>query len=208
MRNDLNVSEKRLIAALDRIDQFLDRTALAQRASPSASSAGDAEARLHELHAENQRLSQELAALHARQASMLSDCETRLAQAHERLVQAGQEAARLSAANEALTSANRALIATQDQGASPDDIRLALEAEVESLRAVRAAEVAQMGEIVDALDRMIDDPAPPAHDDAPPAVVVAQEAETAVIAGDEQASEVAGTAALTRDDVTVDGERG
>ncbi|RKS44103.1 hypothetical protein BDE18_2935 [Paracoccus pantotrophus] len=158
MRDDLNLSEKRLIAALDRIDQFLDRAAARQAPQPVPADA-DAALQLHELQAENRRLSQELAALHARQSDTLSTCEQRLAEAHRRLVEAGEEAARLSAANEALTEANRALIAARQGDGAPDEARRALEAEIESLRAARAAEVAQMGEIVDALDRMIEAPA-------------------------------------------------
>lgn len=160
MRDDLNVSEKRLIAALDRIDQFLDRTAASRHAPQPVPANAEAASQLHELQAENRRLSQELAALHERQSVTLSDCEQRLAEAHRRLVEAGEEAARLSAANEALAEANRALIAAQQGDGAQDEARRALEAEVESLRAARAAEVAQMGEIVDALDRMIEAPAP------------------------------------------------
>ncbi|KRW93161.1 hypothetical protein [Paracoccus sp. MKU1] len=198
MRDDLNRSEKRLIAALDRIDQFLDRAALERHAPPPASSAEDVQARLHEAQAENRRLSQELAALHERQATTFSACEARLAEAHRRLVQAGQEAARLAAANEVLAEANRALIEAQDGGGSQDEIRRALEAEIESLRAERAAEVAQIGEIVEALDRMIDNPAPAHAADPPPESV----------AGETQAEGLPEAAELAGDGATLDGERG
>ncbi|WP_323715762.1 hypothetical protein [Paracoccus aminovorans] len=146
MRDDLNASEKRLAAALDRIDRLIDR---AVRPGPED---GAGESGLDDSRAENRRLSQELAALHERQSATLAACEARLAEAHERLVAAGQEAARLSAANEDLARANRALIDAADL--PQDEARRALEAEIESLRAARAAEMAQMGDIIDTLDRM------------------------------------------------------
>lgn len=157
MRDDLNASEKRLIAALDRIDHFLDRAASAPAPGmPAAADFSGIEAELQQARDENQRLSQELVRLNERQASVLEACETRLSDAQARLHTAGQEAARLAAANEALAAANRRL--TEGAGLTPDDARRALETELESLRAARAAEIAQMGDIVDALDRMIGTP--------------------------------------------------
>ncbi|SIP98034.1 hypothetical protein SAMN05421641_102194 [Paracoccus thiocyanatus] len=164
MRNDLNASERRLIAALDRIDRFLDRTALARAEHAQTVADPEAGARLDALEAENRRLSQELAALHEREAATLDACEARLAEAHARLLRSGQEAARLSAANDALAEANRNLIDAREGEGDPDGIRAAMAAEIESLHAARAAEVAQMGEIVEALERMVGapDPAAPA----------------------------------------------
>lgn len=171
MRDDLNASEKRLIAALDRIDHFLDRAALTRAADmPAAALPSGVEEELQQARAENLRLSQELVLLNERQAAVIEDCETRLSGAQARLHSSGQEAARLAVANEALVAANRKLLA--GAGLAPDDARRALEAEIESLRAARAAEIAQMAEIVDALDRMIGTaaaPAPEAPQEAGPA---------------------------------------
>ena len=93
-------------------------------------------------------------------AATLEAMQARLAEAHERLAAAGGQAARLAAANDELAQANRALI---EASASPEvwaehgeaAALAALQAEVEALRAAREAEVAQMGEILDALDRML-----------------------------------------------------
>ncbi|RCW88979.1 hypothetical protein [Paracoccus lutimaris] len=181
MRDDLTASEKRLIAALDRIDHFIDRATGARAIAPAPVAAGgglaEIEARLHAAQGENRRLSGELVLLHERQAALLANCETRLTEAHERLSGAGLEAARLAAANEVLAEANRALIAAS--GAPADEARLALEAEIESLRAVRAAETAQMGDLLAVLDRMIDTPAPETAE-APRAPVRAAAAAPAV----------------------------
>ena len=169
MRDDLTASEKRLIAALDRLDHFIDRAGLARAAAPAAAAAsGDhagIEARLHAAHDENQRLSGELVLLHERQTAQLADYGIRLTEANERLLGAVQEAARLAAANEVLANANRALIAAA--GAPADEARLALEAEIESLRAIRDAEIAQMGDLLSMLDQMIGTPAPEPVEAAP-----------------------------------------
>lgn len=156
MKDDLNASEKRLIAALDRIDAFIDR---APEPRPDlAPDAGSDDA----LRAENLRLSQELAVLHERQAELLASYESRLADANERLNVAGDEAARLAAANDALIAANRDLTAAENPGA--DQHRAALEAEIKALRAARAAEIGQMDDIIGTLDRMLgkSDPIPAA----------------------------------------------
>lgn len=157
MTGDLTVSEKRLIAALDRIDYTIERAAASLRGtSPAPEGAADLASQ-----AENQRLVAELAAAQERQEAALHVLETRLAQAHARLDEAGQQAARLVAANEALTHANRQLLSKADSdGADGADIRAALEAEVEALRAARAAEIAQMGEIIESIDRLTLAPAP------------------------------------------------
>ena len=172
MRDDLNVSEKRLIAALDRLDHFIDRAAGAQdAAAPAAGGVAGVEEQLHAAHSENQRLSAELVLLHERQAALLAHCEAQLAQSHDRLLGAGQEAARLAAANEALAEANRTLIV--GAGVTADTACLALEAEIESLRAARAAEIAQMGDLLAELDRMIETPRPDIADAAGAAIPVA-----------------------------------
>lgn len=162
MRDDLTASEKRLIAALDRLDHFIDRAALMRGAVVAAEPVADDPAGIeHSLHAartENQRLSNELMLAHERQQAQLAAGQVELAVAHDRLLAAGQEAARLAATNETLAAANRALIAATGEPA--DEARLALEAEIESLRAIRDAEIAQMGDLLSMLDQMIGTPAP------------------------------------------------
>ncbi|MBV0892314.1 hypothetical protein KTN05_10675 [Paracoccus sp. Z118] len=167
--SDLSTSERRLISALDRLDFTVERAGddlqrLRSRpapAAPTVTTAG-AQASLAAMQAENRKLSDDLAALHDRQAATLDAMRARLAETQERLAGAGEHAARLAAANDGLTAANRALMdaAGDWPGKGEAAFRAALEAEVESLRGARAAEIAQMGEILDALDRMLGTPAP------------------------------------------------
>ncbi|WP_374424423.1 hypothetical protein [Paracoccus sp. (in: a-proteobacteria)] len=174
MRDDLNASEKRLIAALDRIDRFLDQSAgAACRGQGDAPELAALEAELRTMRDENARLSQEMVLLHERQSAAATQYEARLAAAQDRIQALGQETAQLTAANEALAAANRALSGTA--APSGDVARGALEAEIESLRASRAAEIAQMGDIIETLDRMIGTPEV-AVDAAPPAAAPSRRA--------------------------------
>lgn len=164
---DISVSERRLIAALDRLDQALDAAMVLRTSAPAPAPAqtdgddADALDRLAAAEAENARLAADLAALHDRQASALAAGQDRLAAAHERLTRAGEAQARLSAANDALAAANRALMAGAGEGVVARDAALAaLNAENEALRAARAAEIAQMGEVLEALDHLLGLPAP------------------------------------------------
>lgn len=152
MMGDLTASEKRLIAALDRIDYSIERAAEGLRRAETAP-APDPDG----LSGENARLEAELAALRADRSSALSAHEDRLAQLSARVLVAEDSAARLAAANEALARSNRELMERLETGGpAGDDIRRALEAELDALRAARAAEVAQMDELVETLDRMLD----------------------------------------------------
>ncbi|WP_372800840.1 hypothetical protein [Paracoccus seriniphilus] len=150
--SDINASERRLSAALDRIDQLLEA------GGPRRAGGDDAEiAELRDsiatLDAENTRLANELAALRTQRAGPL---EAALAEARARLEAVGNEAARLSAANDDLAAANRALIeAASGNGDQADATIQTLEAEITALRAARAAEIAQMGDIMQELERLM-----------------------------------------------------
>lgn len=150
----LSAAERRLIAALDRLDNAVEQAGrwMAEAIAappPRPPATADAE------------ISAEVASLRERQAAMLAAVQARLSEAHERMAVMGGEAARLAAANEDLAQANRALI--EATGGGPESWAengevatfAALQAEVDALRAARAAEIAQMGEILDALDRML-----------------------------------------------------
>ncbi|AGT08004.1 hypothetical protein [Paracoccus aminophilus] len=162
MIGNLTASEKRLIAALDRIDYTIERAA-AGRGAPSAANAasGAAPETLREtpadegaaaLQAENQRLSAEIKEVYAKHDAML----LRLADSQQRLTEVSEQAAALAGANEALAEANRSLLARSDSGgAGPDEARASLEAEIRALRAARSAEIGKVAEIIDSLDRML-----------------------------------------------------
>lgn len=157
--SDISASERRLSAALDRIDQLLE--AGAGRPAPADDAARAAlQARLDEVQAENVRLAAQLDALSLEPApseAVEVTSDAALVEAHRRLTGASEQASRLAAANDQLAAANRALMqAGAGQGDADNAARDALEAEIEALRAARAAEIAQMGDIMMALERLLD----------------------------------------------------
>ncbi|MDO5613772.1 MAG: hypothetical protein Q4G14_11105 [Paracoccus sp. (in: a-proteobacteria)] len=147
--SDIATAERRLSAALDRIDYLLETGRLrgAAPAAPDPVTADpDLAARLDAALADNERLSQELAKALAQPSAPDVD---------ERLHDAGAEIARLAAANEELAAANRALIEAQPGENSDQASIAALEAEIQALRAAREAEIAQLGDIMAELERLL-----------------------------------------------------
>lgn len=150
MIGNLTTSEKRLLAALDRIDTSIERAAKDLRNGAAAdaeprtqSAAPDGEAAA--LAEENRRLAEELASAGLRNAALEAELATAAAQLAE-----------LSAANEALAQANHQLLLRADSGsAGADEARAALEAENAALRLAREAEINRIGAIVAALDEML-----------------------------------------------------
>ncbi|WP_022707525.1 hypothetical protein [Paracoccus zeaxanthinifaciens] len=156
--SEISASERRLGAALDKIDQLLEA-----RSMRPAATAGDLRPELDAALARNAELQARLDA--APTAAPDHDHEGELADLRARLDTASENAARLSAANEDLAVANRNLIdAHATGGIGDDEMREALEAEVSALRAARAAEMAQMSEIMAELERLLADDATPAAD--------------------------------------------
>lgn len=134
--SDISVSERRLSAALDRIDQYLDRGG----AVAGGTSAG---------------LQAELDAAHERIAALTAQVSQNPTGDND-----GQDmadhAARLAAANDELAAANRTLIqAAAGNGDRIEAVSVALEAEIEALRAARAAESAQLGALLAEVERLL-----------------------------------------------------
>ncbi|MEE2862060.1 MAG: hypothetical protein VYB46_14775 [Pseudomonadota bacterium] len=146
--SDITASERRLSAALDRLDQLLEAGQKRDGDHPGA--LADLTRRLAEAESRNADLERQLSeGQPAADTSQLSDLQARLETASE-------QSARLSAANEDLMAANRNLIdAEQTGGVGEDERREALEAEIAALRAAREAEMAQMSEIMTELERLL-----------------------------------------------------
>lgn len=152
--NDIAKCEQRLSLALARIDQGIDRLqeAMRQEAAipdPPADPQADADRGSDD----PAKVGEGIADLHRRQQAALDNARARLADA-------GAEAARLAAANDQLVAANRALIEAQGVEARSSAAHDALEAEIEALQAARASEIAQMGDILTALEAMLGIPEP------------------------------------------------
>jgi len=158
--SDISASERRLSAALDRLDQLLD-------ASHPVHARDDSHQEIHALSEQLDQAHARIAELqHAASTPQAAPVDDRYDDLRAQLEAATGRSAELSAANDELAAANRNLIEAQETGGiGPDEIRDALEAEVNALRAARQAEVAQMGEIMAELERLLsndsaDDAAP------------------------------------------------
>ncbi|MEO1911611.1 MAG: hypothetical protein ABGX10_14440 [Paracoccus sp. (in: a-proteobacteria)] len=161
--SDISASERRLSAALDRLDQLLDTQPAAVPAAASGEDPAQIAAltlQLEQLQAENDQLRQapavEAPAVQPDQDTVQPDQDQD--DLRRQLDEATQRNAEMAVANDQLAEANRNLIEAQETGGiGADEIRDALEAEVKALRAARQAEIAQMGEIMAELERLLGD---------------------------------------------------
>lgn len=155
--SDITASERRLSAALDRMDQLLESHVFS--AGDGAVTPDPERDDQHAaIRAENEKLKQEIEELRIGAGSGTSDPSNEAID--ERLADAGEQAARLAAANDDLAAANRSLIDTAAGQGDADAvavIREALEAEIEALRAARAAEISNLGDIIMELERLLPD---------------------------------------------------
>jgi DNA repair exonuclease SbcCD ATPase subunit len=144
-----NVSdlENRLGRALDRIA----KSAMALRAAKSDENP-DLEALRSQLDAErakNAQLSERVNAVRQRQESSFATLERRLARMTEQLDLQSLEMLRLKKANTKLIEANRKLReGSEAQVIEPSAINRSLVAELEALRAERAAEAAELEDVL------------------------------------------------------------
>ncbi|WP_071797995.1 hypothetical protein [Natronohydrobacter thiooxidans] len=144
-----NVSdlENRLGRALDRIA----KSAMALRAAKSDETP-DLEALRSQLDAErakNAQLSERVNAVRQRQESSFATLERRLARMTEQLDLQSLEMLRLKKANTKLIEANRKLReGSEAQVIEPSAINRSLVAELEALRAERAAEAAELEDVL------------------------------------------------------------
>ena len=146
--SEIEEHEKRLTAALERISAGLDKL--------SAASADDVDALRTELEEEklaNAQLQERLKILTARQQ------ETDEAAA-DKATQLDLDLQRLRQANAELRASNTALREANAKGVGePHLINKAMLAELEALRAARAAEIAEAESIMAALTPLLDAPA-------------------------------------------------
>jgi predicted nucleic acid-binding Zn-ribbon protein len=145
--------EKRITAALERIGKGVDRLAQAPRSAPSASGGADAalRAQLEDEKALNTQLQEKLRAAKERESK--GDLQEKIDRLTQQLDVQGLELQRMRRTAAGLRDQLAALRAAQAEGvAEPQLINKAMAAELDALRAERLTEVAQIDEILAALD--------------------------------------------------------
>lgn len=167
--SDISELEGRITAALDRIARAAEsaRSTGAAQAGGAQSAGAQADAAseiaLREaLEAErnaNAQLTERVRAIKERQENMVAQIERKLARATGQLDVQGLELRRMKRANAQLVEANRRLVEAgqHSDGADGGTIGKALQAELESLRAERRAEMAEMDEIMGELRPLIEE---------------------------------------------------
>lgn len=151
--SDIAELERRITAALDRAAQAMDRLGAA---SPDA---GDAEAMKAELEAErvaNAQLEERVRAIKEKQETMVAGLEGEVARLKEAIRARDGEVQRMKAVNDELRASNAALRNANAQGlADPDLVNTAMVAELDGLRAERAAERAEIDEVLASLEPLL-----------------------------------------------------
>jgi DNA repair exonuclease SbcCD ATPase subunit len=154
--------ERRIKSALERIASAAESASAAPKSTAAGPPADtvDGEAALREaLEAErgaNAQLTERVRAIKEKQETMVSQIERKLARATAQLDVQGLELQRLKRANAQLAEANRRLIAAAETGGgTAGAAQKALQAELESLRAARRAEMAELEEIMGELRPLV-----------------------------------------------------
>ncbi len=148
--------EQRITAALERIGKGVDRLAAAPPAPPPARPApvpADAalRAQLEEEKALTAQLQERLRSLKERESK--GDLQQKLDKLTHQLDVQGLELQRMRRTNLALREQLAALRAAQDSGLTePQQINKAMAAELDAFRALRLTEIAEMDEILAALE--------------------------------------------------------
>jgi chromosome segregation ATPase len=151
--SDIDELQRRITAALDRVAGGLDQL--------GAKSGGDTAALEQALDDEklaNAHLSERVRLLKQRQDDDLAEVKASATGANERMAQLDLEVQRVRKASDDLRASNQALRAANDAGVGePHLINKAMMAELEALRATRAADVSETNAIIDALTPLIND---------------------------------------------------
>ncbi len=149
--DDISEYERRITAALDRAAQALDKL--------SAGESGDAEALKAELEAErvaNQQLEERVRAIKETQEQTVKNLETSVSDLKKALAARDAEMQRLKGVNEELRKSNGALREANAEGVGDAElVNSAMVTEIESLRAARAAERAEIEEILATLEPVL-----------------------------------------------------
>ncbi len=158
--SDITELERRISVALERIGAGLDLLGQGSGAAPAAGADEGELTRLRDaLDAErtaNAQLTERVRAIREKQETMVEALEKKVGRLTEQLNTAGVELQRQKQLNADLTEANRALSdAAQEGVAEPHLINRSMMTELEALRIARAAEMAEMEEILSELKPLI-----------------------------------------------------
>ncbi|PIE13923.1 MAG: hypothetical protein CSA70_04245 [Rhodobacterales bacterium] len=153
--SDIVELERRITAALDRIDKGAEALVTA----PEQEDAGEIEtlkAALEDEKLVTAQLEERIKALHEKQDRKLAEAEKQASEARALMEKLDGELQRLRAANDQLRASNQALREANEAGVGePHLINKAMLAELEGVRAARAADQAEVGAILGAMEPLL-----------------------------------------------------
>ncbi|WP_299376790.1 hypothetical protein [uncultured Tateyamaria sp.] len=150
--SEIDTLQQRLTAAMDRIS-----TGLGAVGSTSNADADALQAALEDEKLANAQLQERVRKLSDQQAGAAAAAEAAASQAQARVAELDLELQRLRKSNDQLRESNMALRAANEEGVGePHLINKAMMAELEALRATRAADVAEASSIIGALTPLLD----------------------------------------------------
>ncbi|WP_322866146.1 hypothetical protein U5922_008050 [Aquicoccus sp. G2-2] len=146
--------ERRMTAALDRIAAGVEAFDAGGGTDPEELTRAKAD--LEDEKLATAQLEERIRALHEKQATKIAELAAQGAGQAQAVARLDSELQRLRAANEQLRQSNAALREANEQGVGePHLINKAMLAELEGLRAARAADVAETAAILDALGPLV-----------------------------------------------------
>ncbi len=150
--SEIDTLQQRLTAAMDRIS-----TGLGAVGSTSNADADALQAALEDEKLANAQLQERVRKLSDQQAGAAAAAEAAASQAQARVAELDLELQRLRKSNDQLRESNMALRTANEEGVGePHLINKAMMAELEALRATRAADVAEASSIIGALTPLLD----------------------------------------------------
>ncbi|MDF1726415.1 MAG: hypothetical protein P1U53_01585 [Sulfitobacter sp.] len=150
--SDINELQGRITAAMDRLAKGVDKLG----SGPSGPDP-EMEAALEEERTANAQLQERVRALKTKSDAELASLRAQIEEGQARISQLDTGLQRVRRANAQLTEACAALISANEEGVGdPDLINKAMLAELEALRAARAADIAEAGAILAALEPMVE----------------------------------------------------
>jgi DNA repair exonuclease SbcCD ATPase subunit len=154
--NDLSEYELRIGAALDRIGQVLAGTREAGATAAPQAGVTDLQDALDAERTANAQLTERVRAIKDKQETMVAALERNVARLTQQLDAQARELQRQKRLNTQITETNRALSDAARKGVTePHLVNKAMMTELEALRAARAADVAEMDEILSELKPLI-----------------------------------------------------
>lgn len=160
--SEIDSLQQRLTAAMDRIAGGLGSLSTASGEDSAA-----LQAALDDERVANAQLTERVRKLSERQESAQAEAGAAAEAAQARVAELDLELQRLRKANEQLRESNAALRTANEEGVGePHLINKAMMAELEGLRAARAADVAEASSIIGALAPLLDQLETPDEEDA------------------------------------------